>query len=139
MKRKEERAQKKKLKKNTKAEEEEKEAKQALAEKAYKAWLRNSRKLGTPHSQAINGSLLQYLHKDKQTAVFPSYINPIPWVSVAPDERTTTTTQKVEKFSSPPMLWKEIERRDNQTQAESRKPKRRDVHNKHSCSRVVAY
>lgn len=136
MKQAEEKSKKKKLRNDKKAEELEKLNKKIMAEQAYKKWLRTSRKVGTPHSQAINGSLLQYLHKDKSSAVKPSYINPVPWVEILPDEHSKKSV-KVERYSSPPLLWKEIESRGKQSLSDRRTKKRTVV--KHSCVIQVKY
>lgn len=128
MKRAEEKAKKRKLRQEKQAIEQEKINKQEQAEKAYKTWLRKSRKVGTPHSQAINGSLLQYLHKDKPAAASPSYINPIPWVvGTSFDEPANARAKKLETYSSPPLLWKEIEHRDNRMRSEPKTKKKHCV------------
>lgn len=104
------------------------ERKKSASQDSYKSWLEKSKNKRVNRSTYgyTNGNLMSYY--DMGCSPSPSFNNPIPWVGVAPND--TKKYSKHEPIISPPLLWKQVEERNNASKPKS-KPKRGVT--KHSC------
>jgi len=95
--------------------------------KAYKEWklsIKKREKLNRNSYGYSNGNLFCYYDMTSQTE--PSYTNPVPWVDTLLNEDNI----KPEQFSSPPLLWKDIEGREEDNR---RNKNKQTTVKKHSC------
>lgn len=110
--------------------------KKLASEEAYREWLKKSKKKKRPSRNTYGyseGSLFSYY--DMGSTPPPSYMNPMPWVANVTNSAKDKKNLRQREFSSPPMLWKEIEERKGKQNRNYSKQKH--VVSKHSCINVA--
>ena len=98
------------------------------SQEAYKQWLKKSKKQRSHrNTYAYSGGSL-FTYYDMGCTPPPEFVNPVPWVDC---ERTNYDNSiDTSKFSSPPLLWKDVAKRES---PRKRKTKQRKIATKHSC------
>ena len=102
------------------------------SEIAYKQWLTKAKKKkNNRNTYAYSGGSL-FSYYDMGCTPPPSYVNPNPWVDfVATDYKPSD----IDKFSSPPLMWKDIDKRERPLTNNSKQKKKVIV--KHSCANMM--
>jgi len=95
-------------------EEERIQEKQQQADNAYKRWMSQTDEQSKPFRYHGGGRVSK--KKNLYSSPDPTFTNPLPWVdSVMEEEKMYRCNHQKKIFSSPPMLWQDIENRRKRT------------------------
>ena len=87
--------------------------KQQEADDAYKRWLSQTEEKNKPFKRHGGHA---FKKKNLYSSPDPTFVNPLPWVdTIIEEEKIYRCDHQKKTFSSPPMLWQDVENRRKRT------------------------